>query len=188
VFFERSICRVEGLLGQFDSTRAIVVGERYGGVGRLGDRPCAGDLYGLITLADLNRREVRRAAYELLFEAERKLASLVNLEYPNPEAVFSALPPTVETARLKRKWDDLRRRGLDPEPLSFLGLPQLFYLFGPSLRQRIGANSDVECELLVKWAVEFRHCTMHPVRPLIFRPCDPPRFAKAAKALRAILA
>lgn len=144
---------------------------------------------GLVNLADLNHREVRRAAYEFLLDVELALVDVLRRDHNDPWLWIDSIASEDERARLLGYWELMRRRGVDHTPEILLTLPQLLGIVGKSgeLRAKLGLKSRTDLENRVKGVVELRNRTMHPVRPLVSAPEDVARFAGTISALAALL-
>lgn len=130
--------------------------------------PYLGEIYGLATLADLNKHEIRRAAYELLLDIESALADLIKLDALEPWEWIDKLPPD-ERNRIVGYWKLAERDGVEINPISGTFLPQMLKIAYRSewLKPRLGLSSRNQFDREVNVISEFRNSIMHPVRPLI---------------------
>jgi hypothetical protein len=152
-------------------------------------RPDEGAVCGFMTRSDLNHREIRRAAYELLAEVEEGLANIVRLDYGDPWNWIDKLSSEDDRARVVGYWELLKRRSIESDPLSLLTVIQLLGLAGKStwIRERLGHKSRTSLEGSVPGIAEFRNRVMHPVRPLISRAEDIKKFTGTIVGLETIL-
>ncbi len=149
-----------------------------------------GNIFGLVSTADLNRREVRRACYELLVEVESLVADLVAHELPDPWEWLRKLSSDDERARIVGYWQLSLRNNVDLQPHMLLTLSQLLNIAAGSrcLRARMGYESRAKMESALDNRVrEFRNRVMHPVRPLISNEDDVSRWAIVLEELQRLL-
>jgi hypothetical protein len=148
-----------------------------------------GEIYGLVTISDLNHREVRRACYELLSEVEVHLANLVRLDTPDPWEWIDRMSSEEDRARIVGHWTLLRRNEIDTEPIALLSLTQLLALAGksPWIRERLAYRSGNAMNKAFHGLHDFRNRIMHPVRPLVSRITDVDRWASVIHELQGLL-
>jgi len=130
-------------------------------------------LYGLVTLADLNKGIVRKAGYELFMDIESHLSQLIQYHYASPYDWIQLLNEGDQVHALGW-WDLSRRRVIDINPVASLGFTQLLQITSKSgallgvLEYRSRAKFDKATGVLP----QIRNRIMHPVRPLVLSSDD----------------
>jgi hypothetical protein len=130
-------------------------------------------IYGLITISDLNRREVRKAAYELVLDLEDALARLVKGRFREPWDWINHVDEWAQM-RILGQWELTKRRGMEINPVEAAMLKELLAVIRDSsvLRKALEFPTGKEFTAISRKVVEFRNLVMHPTRPLVLGPTD----------------
>lgn len=144
-------------------------------------------VFGLVTIADLNRREVRKAAYELLLDLETVLADLIRRRFGDPGEWIGGLSEESQV-RVLGNAELLKRRGIETDFLEAVMLPDLLKIVEKSdaLRSITGVAKKQLHSASYKIG-QMRNRVMHPVRPLVTGQDDVVEMLKAATAARDLL-
>jgi hypothetical protein len=135
---------------------------------------------GLVTAADLNRHYFRSVAYGFLAELEIGLARVIGRANLDHLVWLKALSEDGQ-ARVLGYWQLAQINGVDTGPLSACMLTELFKIAAQNkaVHEALGYQSKSEFEKEVSCLPQFRNRVMHPVRPIILKPCDVENALKA---------
>ena len=138
---------------------------------------------GLLTISDLNRREVRKAAYELLLDLETALGELVERRFKDSWDWMRHLGEPAQV-RLLGYWELSRKRGIDTQPLESAMLNELLTVVSRTevLRKAIAIPSDKEMDRVARKIGDLRNRVMHPVRPFALNADDVVKMLDAVQA------
>jgi len=128
------------------------------------------DAIGLVTLADLNKHNLRAAIYPLLAELEGLLAGLVERRFgDDPWEWIMRLTSEDSRARIVGYWKLSEREGVNVGATAGAMLSELLRAVAAAedVRASLGYPSRTALEQATKHLHRFRNLTMHPVRPLI---------------------
>ena len=123
------------------------------------------DRYGIITLADVNRRGMKVMLYVVFSGLVSKLARKIEGEYPEPQSIFKYLRP--ETIG---RWQKNRMRGLEihvAEQMNLLELMQVIQASDESFVKKCGFSSKGDVERLNS-INDVRNSVMHANKSLIY--------------------
>lgn len=123
---------------------------------------------GLLTIADLNRQQVRLPLYVLMSELEIGLGRMIERVYREPWDWIRRLNEESQVRALGY-WQLAKRRRVDVSPLEVMTLSQLLRIVAVSkeLLRWLGYRSRSEFDDQVGGVPELRNLVMHPVRPLV---------------------
>lgn len=141
------------LLGKLHSSPLFVVS---------GDR-----IAGMITYADLNKKEIRILFYHLIVELESTLAHIIQKKYSDPEEFIRKFSKTFPTEPLG-EWYKAKLNNLNLHPVEYLTFSQLINLIrkDEELLKEIGLEKKAIKDKVSK-IIELRNKVMHSNRSLI---------------------
>ena len=183
VVFESIFVEVNELLKCFIERTAFL------GITPAPDRPdLRGGIYGLLTIADLNKPALRKTLFELLFDLETKLTRLIDQEFPIHEDWLRLLNEDAR-AQLYGQWYVLKEAGMDVSPTVGMTLGQAFQIVerSPTLLRFLGYQSGNSFKDRNGGIVKLRHRVMHPVRPLVLSQGEVSKTARAVQSASALL-
>jgi hypothetical protein len=130
-------------------------------------------LYGLFTISDLNRHEIRSVLYRLFSDVETDIANLVESYISEPWEWISLLGEDHQV-RILGYWELAKRRNVDIGPVAATTLTNLLTIVGKTsdLLAVFGYQSRSKFDEYAGKLPDFRNRIMHPVRPLILEPKD----------------
>lgn len=126
------------------------------------------EVFGLITLADLNTQVVRAAAYDRLSRLEIGLANLVASNHAEPWDWIGKLNEDAQV-RIIGSWELSKRHNVQLDPISASTLVQLISVLSKSssILASLGFRSRKEFDKSTGKIAAIRNRIMHPVRPLV---------------------
>lgn len=138
------------------------------------DDPSVGDLdedrdYWIVTPADLNRRTAEAAIYPVVATVEERLATLVEREYPDPEALVRVVGPFPVGV-----WTKARAGDVDVHLAEFCTLTDLVGVCkgNDRLLARLGYDDPDRLESDLYGIGELRNRVAHGNRSLVLEPAD----------------
>jgi hypothetical protein len=140
-----------------------------------------GKRWGIITLADANKRAARAAIYSLYVELESKFATQISNHYPDSEALFEE----VNEDGVER-WREARDAELEVHISEYMYLYEMKDIINdtPELREAWGFDSKSQFEGHFGGPVKFRNSIMHPARTLVH---DQDQFDKMIDRLQRVV-
>ncbi|MBI1796542.1 MAG: hypothetical protein HYR74_05770 [Candidatus Eisenbacteria bacterium] len=146
------------------------------------------DLYGLVTLADLNRREVRRVTYDLVLDLERALAELIAGRFNEAWDWIQGLGEGSQV-RILGQWTVSRRKMMQIEEVELAMLNELLTVVRRSepLRKQLEIPAGKQGDSLIWKVTEFRNKVMHPARQLVLDQSDARKASEAIQFMAALL-
>ena len=136
-------------------------------------------VYGILTMSDLNKHSIRRAAYSLFLDIESALSRLIQMQYPESWDWITLLSERLQV-RVIGSWELSRMRNVEINPIEVLNLSNLLNIFAKSksLLAKLEYKPKKQVGSLVNGLIEVRNKIMHPVRPLILCQSDLVTFKK----------
>ena len=125
-------------------------------------------IFGLATIADLNKHVIRKTAYELFLDIESELSQLIQLNYVDPFDWILLLNDDAQAQTLGY-WNLSHRRGIDLNPIASLNFTHLLQIAQKSNKifNKLGYRSKKEFINKTGSMPMIRNRIMHPVRPLV---------------------
>jgi hypothetical protein len=158
---------INDLFERMKQNRAVIVIQESGNKGDSHNAP----IYGLFTISDLNRHDVRGIIYLQLCTVEAGLARLVERILPEPWEWLSFLKEHSQVQALG-SWELSKRRSVDIAPIAGINLSDLIDVVNRSekITKALGYSSAREFSKnigSIGSISDLRNRVMHPVRPLV---------------------
>lgn len=144
-----------------------------------------GESFGIITLADLNKRSVKEMLYPNLAELANHLSEKIKDEYPNSEDLFPHINP--DTIGL---WKQDRLNGLEmhiSEYLNLVEMKEIIRMTGDDFIEECGFSSRNQLDEKLGSINSLRNKVMHANRTLVQNRQDLQNLIKKYQVLREIL-
>lgn len=141
--------------------------------------------YMIITLADLNKREMREMLYRLLHELESRLSDKIQEEYPNSEDILKDIrAPAI--GRWKK--DQLEHIQLHiAEHLDIIDMMQVIQASEKSFVKESGFSSKKDVQDSLGRVNDVRNRVMHATRSLVYQRKDIEKILKVVETAQCIL-
>lgn len=122
---------------------------------------------GIITYADLNKKEIRILFYHLIVEFESTLAHIIQSKYPDPEEFIKTFSESFPTEPLG-EWYKAKLNNLNLHPVEYLSFSQIINLIrkDKELLKEVGLTKKTIKDKVSK-IIELRNKVMHSNRSLI---------------------
>lgn len=120
--------------------------------------------YGIVTVADLNKRGTRELLYPLMAELETLLAREIEQYYPDSEIPHGLLgDKTVE------RWEDAKEKDIEMHAAEYMSLGDIMSVVreAEELRENCGFESKSQFDKALGGPTQLRNKVMHPHRTLI---------------------
>jgi hypothetical protein len=136
-------------------------------------------LFGLVTISDLNKPVIRKVIYDIFFELEIGLAQLARHSFASSTNWIRLLKERAQIQVLGNI-GLMKDRGCTIDPLSTLEFSQLREIASKSraLRELLNFKSQNAFDEATDALPDLRNRTMHPVRPLVTSNADPAKLRK----------
>lgn len=122
------------------------------------------DRYGIVTVADLNRRRVKEMLYPAIATFEHTLAHLVTQHYPD-----SDVPENDVKEKAFERWKNAKERDIETHIVDHMSLGDIVTVVRntDALRTTCGFDSKTQYDDAIGGLVDLRNKVMHPRRTLI---------------------
>lgn len=119
--------------------------------------------YRIVTVADLNRREVKSMLYTLIAELESRLARRIRRTYDSADLLSEVGEDTVDY------WESARDDGLEIHVVDRMYLSEMKQVFRNSDRlvAQSAFDSGNQFQQQLRGLVDLRHTVMHPAQTLV---------------------
>lgn len=126
-----------------------------------------GDRYGIVTVADLNKRRVKEMLYPAVATFEHTLADLVIDHYPD-----SNVPQDDVKDETIERWNRAKDRDMETHIVEHMSLSDIVTVVrnAAALRTTCGFDSKTQWDKATGGIVDLRNKVMHPRRTLIPEP------------------
>lgn len=121
--------------------------------------------YGIITLADVNKRGVKEMIYPIIAELANRLSIIIKTEHPNSESIFKHVSP--ETIG---RWKKDRMKGLElhiTEYLNLIEMKEVLKASDEEVIKKCGFSSKTQVDKQLSSVNELRKKVMHANRTLV---------------------
>lgn len=131
---------------------------------KLGIQREESERYGIITLADLDTRQVKQMLYPAVDTFEHELAGAVRRYYPD-----SDVPDDVVSDKTWDRWDDAKDHDVATHVVEHMQLTELKETVRETgdLREACGFGSKTQVDNTLGGLIQVRHQVMHPPRPMV---------------------
>lgn len=141
--------------------------------------------YMIITLADLNKRELREMLYRLLHELESNLSDKIQKKYPDSEDILKYI-----RAPAIGRWKKDQQQGIQlhvTEHLNIIDIMQVIQASDDSFVNECGFSSKPDVQDSLGRIDDIRNRVMHSTRSLVYEKYDISKVVKSIDTVERIL-